>query len=822
MKNEKVEIIEEILTDRISEIEEKIEEKKDDIMEALIPRKIFLEKIITDMLRGLVFLLPIFFLPISGLYYDFSKNILLSLFVIVTFILSIFLWIRQGKVVLPKSKIFMALLFLVAVYSFSSLLSGVFTGSFFGTGNEVASAYEIFILSITTFLFTAYFRTEKHLFSIFVALFASSFFVFLFQIFHFIFPGISIAGLFPTKTATLIGSWSDFGIFSGVVAIVSLIALEKLPENTFVNRKFLYAFLAVSLFFYSISIFTGSWIILALITTFLSVYFFFDRISSLKTRNISIAEKWLATPSFVVAVISVVMIFSGTFVNAKLFGAMNIPPVQDVRPSWSGTIQIFNGMFKEDIKQSVFGVGPNRFFIPWQKYRPVDINYTPWWNVDFNEGAGTIPTSIITVGIVGAIAWIIFLLSFIIGGIHNLRKKLNHASPRGQFIALSSFVIALYIFAVAFFGGVGAVPFILGFIFTGVFLGALSSFGSPKVREYFYTGDPKKGFVIMVLLLVLLGLSVFIGYRGVARTRSYFANHNAIVLGQAGNYQESNAEFKKAISLAPSDSYYRSFSALNSYQATGLITRTDLSADELRSQFGVSFQGSVESAKVAIAVDDANYLNWLTLANAYSILVPLGIQGISSDAYTQAKISLEQASKRNPYNPQIFYMQARLALANKQTGVAVEYLRQSLSLKSDYNDALLLLAEIEESKGNLKNAITILENSPTVSLSDPTMLFQLGYLRYKNGNYDTAVTALEKAVSITPNYANAKYFLGLSYFEFGRRADAIQQFKDIEKLNPDRTDVAQMIRNIQNGLDPLPSTAPKLDPTVLTTPTKKK
>ena len=175
-------------------------------------------------------------------------------------------------------------------------------------------------------------------------------------------------------------------------------------------------------------------------------------------------------------------------------------------------------------------------------------------------------------------------------------------------------------------------------------------------------------------------------------------------------------------------------------------------------------------------MDDANYLNWLTLANAYSILVPLGIQGISSDAYTQAKISLEQASKRNPYNPQIFYMQARLALANKQTGVAVEYLRQSLSLKSDYNDALLLLAEIEESKGNLKNAITILENSPTVSLSDPTMLFQLGYLRYKNGNYDTAVTALEKAVSITPNYANAKYFLGLSYFEFGRRADAIQQF----------------------------------------------
>ena len=68
MKNEKVEIIEEILTDRISEIEEKIEEKKDDIMEALIPRKFFLEKIITDMLRGLVFLLPIFFLPISGLY----------------------------------------------------------------------------------------------------------------------------------------------------------------------------------------------------------------------------------------------------------------------------------------------------------------------------------------------------------------------------------------------------------------------------------------------------------------------------------------------------------------------------------------------------------------------------------------------------------------------------------------------------------------------------------------------------------------------------------------------------------------------------------
>jgi tetratricopeptide (TPR) repeat protein len=777
----------------------------------IISRKSFLEKIIVAMLIGLVFLMPIFFLPISGVFLGFAKNLLLSGIVIGSLFLTFFLWIKQGSIVFSKSKIFPALFFLVFVYIFSSFLSGIFSESFFGNGMEITTSFEMFLLGALVFLFAVFFRTKERIILAFSALFASSALVFLFQIFHFVFPALTIVGISADKTTNLIGIWSDLGIFSGIIILLSLISLEKLNKKQALLRRVLYVFLVVALFFHALALYSISWIMLGIITLALSVFFFFERVSGVESENISVVEKWVLTPSFAVAMLSLFLVFAGPTVNSKLFQVLNIPPVQDIRPSWSGTQQVFLGVFNENgstlfsanKKDIIFGVGPNRFSIFWQKYRPREINYTPWWSINFNEGVGTIPTSLITVGIIGALAWIVFLLRFIFSGVWVLRSRYAKMEQFSQFAVLASFVGASYCWIIAFIGTVGSVPFVFAFIFTGLFLGFLSFDGSSQVREYSYLKNPQKGFTVVVVLLCLLGSSVALGYYSLKETRSFFAYRNAVILATGGNLEKADGELSKALALAPSDNYFRSYSALNSYRAQQLVNRTDISPDDLRLQFGMYFKTSIESAQKAIAMDDMNYQNWVSLGNAYAMIVPFGIDKISNDAYVQAVSSYEKAALRDPFNPQIPYVLATLALSHNRSDDAKMYARRVLELKNDNPDALILLSRIEEKSGRLKSALSVMESAPTTELSNPQVLFRIGYLRYKTGNYQSAISALEKVVQMIPDYSDAKYFLGLSYYENSDTSKALKEFNEIKNLNPERTDIIQIINNIRNGSDPL-------------------
>ncbi len=775
----------------------------------------FLEKVIVTILLGLVFLMPIFFLPSSGISSAFSKNILLFAIVVSALTLTFALWLKRGTITFPKNPIFAAVFFLASVSVFSSFLSGSFSNSFFGLGWEITTSLALLELCLLLFLFAIFFRTKERLFYAFVALVISSLIVFLFQISQFIFPNLTdFAWFSANKTANLIGSWIDFGIFSGIITVLSLVTLEKLPHIGKGARGMLYFFLITALFFHSMVFYSSSWAILGVIALVISAMNFVGRTNRTSAENVLIIKKRILSPSFFVVILSFFLIFAGQSVNVKLFELFNMPPIQDVKPSWSGTYHVSRGLFadKSSIlnKEVFFGVGPNRFFIPWQKYRPKEVNYTPWWSVDFNEGVGTIPSALISSGIFGFLAWISFLFLFFFGGLRALRKGLKKTSAFVQYAAAASFVAALYCWVVIFLNTVGAVPFTFAFVFTGLFLGALSAGGVPQVRDYHYSQNPKIGFVLAGVLLLLIGVSLFLGYHIIERTRSFFAYRDARLSRDIGDLEKAGTEFKKAVLLAPNDAYYRSFSDFNSYWIEQLILRTDISPDEIRSQFKANFQTSIENANHAIVLDSANYQNWLALGNAYATLVPLGIKNISDQSYTQAKIAYEQAAILSPFNPQIPYLLTKLALSKNQPDEARNYAKRVLDLKNDYTDASILLSLTEESQGRLNEALAIMERASVTNSSDPAIIFRLGYLRYKNGNYGEAVTTLEKAVKAVPDYANAKYFLGLSYFEFGRIGDAVKEFTDIEGLNPGRADIAQIISNLQGGYAPL--SAPQFAP----------
>jgi tetratricopeptide (TPR) repeat protein len=255
--------------------------------------------------------------------------------------------------------------------------------------------------------------------------------------------------------------------------------------------------------------------------------------------------------------------------------------------------------------------------------------------------------------------------------------------------------------------------------------------------------------------------------------------------------------------------YYRTLSELNLIRIRQVANQTTGTADERRGIFEASLTAGLSAAQNAIKVNESNYQNWIALGSLYEILVPapLSVQG----AYENAKVAYEEALKRNPTSPEIPLLLARTEVAHGDTAAAREFIKQSLVHKNDYVDAYFLLTQLEIVENNLSQAIAAAEAVALLSPDNPGVFFQLGLLKYNNADYRGAGQALLRAVEIVPDYANAKYFLGLSLYKLGQNDLAIGQFLDLKKSNPDNAEIAAILLNLQNKKDPFFKLAPPIN-----------
>jgi TolA-binding protein len=66
-------------------------------------------------------------------------------------------------------------------------------------------------------------------------------------------------------------------------------------------------------------------------------------------------------------------------------------------------------------------------------------------------------------------------------------------------------------------------------------------------------------------------------------------------------------------------------------------------------------------------------------------------------------------------------------------------------------------------------------------------------------------------VELVPDYANARYFLGLAYDRLNRESDAIAQFEAIQKTNPDNAEVNLILSNLKSGRSAFANAKPPID-----------
>lgn len=640
------------------------------------------EKIIAAALSSVVAIVPLFVLPISGISVEFGKILFASVFAIVLVFSYCFHSFRAGAMSIPKNPVLSFLFFIALWYFLSSVFSGSFRQSFFGNG-EAGTAFSVLIFTLIAYLIAVFINTKERAVSAFLAFIASSALVFLFQLFHFAFPaGTSFGGTLAEQTQNLIGQWSDLGIFSGLALLLSAFAVETFSESKKIFRFFLCAVCAAAFFFHAAAPYSFSWVLLFGISGAFAAYGYMQK------RNLSAVAA--------VAALSFAMIFAGPAAAEKIFEVFQLPPNTEIRPSFQVTSDIAAANMQTGMKAAIAGEGPNRFFIAWRKFHPADVNMTEMWNVDFYHGSSFIATSAVTVGAVGIILWMMFLGIFAASGYAITVQSAASMSPFLRFFFVSSFAGALFLWLAAACNSPGNTIIFLAFAFTGLFASASALSGFSLVRTHEYRSDFKKGRFVLLFILMLSGVVAALSYGVWNEARAVFLYRQALVSSAAGDMENAEVFVSRAIRYSKNDAYYRSLAALQGFRAQKILQSKELSEDEIRLKWSELYNLSVESAEAAVSADPYNYQNIMSLGNAHAALAPLRMEGISEGAFQESAENYLLAQKMNPKNPSIPLSLAELSAAAGKKKEAVEYAKEALSLKSDYAEALSLLAKLEK------------------------------------------------------------------------------------------------------------------------------
>ncbi len=749
------------------------------------------------IILALAFLLPIFFIPFLGISPDLAKATLLQLLVVA----SLFLWLadrlRDGKVVIPKSWIIPAALLIPVTMFISALFSGAIKVSMLGSGNETGTVFIFLVFFLLLFLSSLFFQKTQRVFYLYGALALSAFILALYQILRMIFGADFLAfGMFNYSSASLIASWNDMSVFFGFIAILALTTLQFLSPRGFI-KTISYVSLIVAMFFLALIDFPLSWVLLGVFSIIALVY----SLSFGSGLNSGEVKKGYFTP-LVVSIIAILFLLPSSAISGFLSTKIGISNL-DARPSWGATIDITKEVIKTD---PILGVGPNRFASAWMMFKQPVVNETVFWDTNFNSGVGIVPSSFVTTGVIGALAWIIFLVVFLYFGFkHILVRRENIVT---KYLILSSFLSSLYFWLVSFLYIANVVNISMAFLFTGVFIALLVKDGTVGVREFSLTKDPSYSFITVMVLVIMIITSVVGEYFLMQRFLSTTSFSSGVSALNAGNVNLAGQKVARSLELYKNDVYYRALSEVQIAQLGTILSNTDAGEEILRAQFQASLGGAISNAQSAIEYDESNYMNWIALGRVYESVTPLGIDG----AYENAVSAYENAIERNPTNPALYIMLARVDVAKEDLDGAKINVEKALLLKSNYTEALFLLSQIEEQSGNIKEAIAQSEKASLIAPNDIGIFFKLGFLKYTDDDYSGAIIALERAVALNPVYANAKYFLGLSYDKVGRYDEAIAQFKDIEYLNPTNSEVKNILVNLEAGRSPFKDAVVEVPP----------
>lgn len=849
-------------------------------------RKIF-KKLLNNLIKIsvylLIFLIPLIVSPFSFEVYEFGKQYLLVFLVSFATIC----WLSR-MVIVEKEIRFWKTPFDLPVLAVAgvSLLSSIFSvdrlSSFFGSYGRFSDGL-ISLLSFCLF----YFLLTNHLRrrgvedenlvlrrgKLTTILFVSTFFVILltfaslFKIWEkipFSFPNFIKRGTFNPISASFEGE-ALFLAFVLFLAVGEILIKRIFPSKKVLSKLKVKNFLSGLVLIFGLSLlvligYKNAWMILAVGLFSFSFFVLVKRIIPKENIDKFLLPIFLLLLSiFFVFVNSKELISSLTLISGEkdLISFSKILPPEENLLSFSDSLEIAkNQILKGKIKTKIIGSGIGTFFYDFSKFRPKSLNQKLFWALRYDRSSNHIFEVIATQGILGVLAYLLFLEFLIYFAIYFLKKRfvekevlqngfskpplkkvvvidlkegkgvkkvvrqerkdLQENIPSGSEALRCEFCLALYlsllisIFVSWFLYYQNTSLQLIFWLSLGFFSSAVLDKEKNKLKIISLEKSPEALLVFNVLLRVIIlafAVSIFLGVK--VYLADFWYKKGAIIL-DIKQIDKKIERYEKAVRQNGWQAQYR-ISLARAYLNRALEEGKKRKEEANRVRIQLDIQRAVEEAKRATELSPNRVSAWETRGMVYRELIGLAVQ-----ADEWAIRSFKKAIGLEPTNPllhlelgKLYLNKAREKKFEKKENLrlAREEFNKALELKPDLIDAKIQLALLLETEGKIKEAIEKLEElKSSFSLTTPVLsraeaIFQLGRLYFNQGKIDKAMREFKEAIRLNPNFANARYSLGICYQQKGEKEKAIQEFKKVLELNPGNEEVRKRLEELGEKIE---------------------
>lgn len=734
-------------------------------------------------------LLPLLFIPTANAPFEYTKILIVIGALLVALVLYSLSVLRSGIVQVGISYPLCALWALSVIAMVSALLSGDFRDAFIGDFFSIHSALFTILLTAVPTVWMILRPSKTAVMRMYMLLALSTIVLVAYHVLRLFFGADFFSfGVFTSETSTPVGTWNDLALLLGLVVILSLVVLEQLAL-TKMGRVLFGVVTFLSLVMLSVINFFTVWLVLGLSSVALIVYtlgkerFSGKQLPLLAGRGVSSSFGI----SLLVFGISVLFIIGGSTIGGWIAERTGVNYIE-VRPSLEATGNIARHVYAEN---AVLGIGPNKFVDAWRLYKEDAINTTYFWNADFNGGNGYITTFFVTTGVLGGVAWILFLITYVVAGMRRLLRS-TEGDKLWYFVGVSSFVSALYIWGMSVLYVPGAVILLIGALCTGVSLYAFSILGGVQPREIAVGGDRRIGFILTLITMFVIIGSVVLLYMAVRHYSAVYTFNKSIQSMREGTpVAELEQQVMDAFSLAASDVFARRIAEYQLGRLNALAQLPEPTEAQVE-EFNTTMVNGVRFAQEAVRLDGKEPANWAVLAGIYNVLASLNVEG----ALDRVREALDQYRTLNPKNPLPHLESAVVEARVGNYDLARTHIDLALKIKPNSIEAYQLLAQLAVIQGNVDEAVSSTQAAISLEPRNPILYYHLGVLESSRENTETAIAAFQKAIELDTNYANAHYLLALAYDLTGDSAAAKTHLERVLELNPGNADVEQLIRTI--------------------------
>lgn len=753
----------------------------------------FSERFTSRMIVALSFLLPITLLPFTIESREINKQTLLVVFVGFAFLAFLGQIVQRRTCTLKKGLVqILPLLFLVSTIV-SSLLSTATWTSFVGQDSQEYLS----LLSLLGFLGLGFLiinqpdtASQKTPLTAFLSGATTVALLLILQTIHLPFLGF----LGNSALSNTVGTVNTAILFLTVATILSSGLWLISEKESAGNRRFRQA----------LTVILTSCTALLLLATDNNLLWMILLIGMISLLSLSLlrAKDFVGTGRFALPMSLTVIAIMFLFLPSPLHLGLPVEVVPSQAVSWQiATDTLHNNT-------PAFGTGPGTYQQNYIAFRPQEINQTTFWSTSFDRASSHILTLLPTIGWVGTICFVLFLLVLCLQTLNHLITEKQSKEWHRIFVLFSAWLpltVALFFYTSN-----------LTLLFTFWMLSALIAGNIlHQTTTITFSRSPRTGLSLSFVFV----LSAVVVVTGLFVTSQRYAAEIAFAQGVALDRQGAEADpiiakFNTAATYNRlSDIYFRGLSQALLLKVETAV-QNPVSPEQAQDLLQLISQ-SITAAKTATELAPKTAANWNILGALYReiAVVDQKAEAFAIDAFNRAHLL-------DPQNPVPLTEIGKCAMTfaqNSQTNAvknntavdqqaidayiarAEEALNQAIALKSDYGPAHYQLALVYEQQGRLADAIAKLETVKPYNPLDVGIAFQLGLLYLRQGKNDLAEAELYRTVQLEPGHANAHWFLATIYEQKGEISNAIEHVQKVLELNPDNQLVKAKLERLQAG-----------------------